>query len=66
VRIIQPAERHWTVFRKILANGQAVANLVTDAHLAAGATLSLVVAKLQAEVFSAANTGASIGLSFGH
>jgi hypothetical protein len=38
----------------------------TNAHLAAGAQLSLVVAKLQAEVFSAANTGASIGLSFGH
>jgi hypothetical protein len=38
----------------------------SNAHLAAGAQLSLVVAKLQAEVFSAANTGASIGLSFGH
>jgi hypothetical protein len=38
----------------------------SNAHLAAGATLSLVVAKLQAEVFSAATTGASIGLSFGH
>ena len=38
----------------------------SNAHLAAGAQLSLVIAKLQAEVFSAANTGASIGLSFGH
>jgi hypothetical protein len=38
----------------------------SNAHLAAGAQLSLVVAKLQAEVFSAATTGASIGLSFGH
>ena len=38
----------------------------SNAHLAAGAQFSLVIAKLQAEVFSAANTGASIGLSFGH
>jgi hypothetical protein len=38
----------------------------SNAHLAAGAQLSLVFAKLHAEVFSAANTGASIGLSFGH
>jgi len=34
-RIIRPTERHWTVFRQILTDGQAVANLVTDAHLAA-------------------------------
>jgi uncharacterized protein len=34
-RIIHPTERHWTVFRKMLVEGQAVANLVTDAHLAA-------------------------------
>ena len=34
-RIIHPTERHWTVFRKMLLEGQAVANLVTDAHLAA-------------------------------
>ena len=34
-RIVQPTERHWTVFRKMLTDGQAVANLVTDAHLAA-------------------------------
>jgi len=38
----------------------------SNAHLAAGATVSLFIAKLQAEVFSAANTGASIGLTFGH
>ena len=35
VRIVRPTERHWTVFRKMLLEGQAVANLVTDAHLAA-------------------------------
>ncbi|MBI2440545.1 MAG: type II toxin-antitoxin system VapC family toxin [Lentisphaerae bacterium] len=34
-RIVHPTERHWTVFRKMLLEGQAVANLVTDAHLAA-------------------------------
>ncbi len=34
-RIISPTERHWTVFQKMLREGQAVANLVTDAHLAA-------------------------------
>jgi uncharacterized protein len=35
VKIIQPTERHWTVFQQMLTDGQAVANLVTDAHLAA-------------------------------
>ncbi len=34
-RIITPTARHWTVFQKMLRDGQAVANLVTDAHLAA-------------------------------
>lgn len=34
-RIIRPTERHWTVFQQMLTEGQAVANLVTDAHLAA-------------------------------
>lgn len=34
-RIIRPTERHWTVFQDMLVSGQAVANLVTDAHLAA-------------------------------
>jgi len=34
-RIIQPTERHWIVFQKMLVTGQATANLVTDAHLAA-------------------------------
>lgn len=34
-RIIHPTDRHWIVFQKMLIEGQAVANLVTDAHLAA-------------------------------
>jgi len=34
-RLVQPTDRHWTVFQKLLREGQAVANLVTDAHLAA-------------------------------
>jgi toxin-antitoxin system PIN domain toxin len=35
VRIVVPTERHWIVFKKMLSVGQAMANLVTDAHLAA-------------------------------
>lgn len=35
VKIIQPTERHWAVFQQMLLDGQAAANLVTDAHLAA-------------------------------
>jgi len=35
VRMVHPTERHWTVFRKMLLEGQATANLITDAHLAA-------------------------------
>jgi uncharacterized protein len=34
-RVIRPTERHWIVFQQVLSDGQAVANLVTDAHLAA-------------------------------
>jgi uncharacterized protein len=34
-RIIHPTDRHWIIFQKMLIEGQAVANLVTDAHLAA-------------------------------
>lgn len=34
-RVIRPTEQHWTIFQMMLKNGQAVANLVTDAHLAA-------------------------------
>lgn len=35
VRVIQPTERHWVVYQETLNAGQATANLVTDAHLAA-------------------------------
>ncbi|MBW1753914.1 MAG: type II toxin-antitoxin system VapC family toxin [Deltaproteobacteria bacterium] len=34
-RVVRPTERHWTVFQQMLTDGQATANLVTDAHLAA-------------------------------
>jgi len=34
-RIIQPTEHHWETFQKMLRKGQATANLVSDAHLAA-------------------------------
>ena len=34
-RLVQPTGRHWQVFRQMLVAGQAVGNLVTDAHLAA-------------------------------
>ncbi len=34
-RIVTPTERHWEVFQQMLCEGQAVGNLVTDAHLAA-------------------------------
>jgi toxin-antitoxin system PIN domain toxin len=34
-RIITPTERHWVVYQQMLCDGKAVANLVTDAHLAA-------------------------------
>jgi uncharacterized protein len=34
-RLIQPTSKHWIVFQKMLSEGQAAANLVTDAHLAA-------------------------------
>jgi toxin-antitoxin system PIN domain toxin len=35
VRIIQPTEQHWTIFQQMLRVGNATANLVSDAHLAA-------------------------------
>jgi toxin-antitoxin system PIN domain toxin len=35
VRIIQPTEHHWTIFQQMLRAGNATANLVSDAHLAA-------------------------------
>lgn len=34
-RIVHATERHWVVFRQMLEGGQAAANLVPDAHLAA-------------------------------
>ena len=35
IRLIYPTERHWIVLQQLLIEGQALANLVTDAHLAA-------------------------------
>jgi len=35
VRIIQPTEQHWHIFQRMLQDGNATANLVSDAHLAA-------------------------------
>jgi toxin-antitoxin system PIN domain toxin len=35
VKIIQPTENHWTIFQQLLRAGNATANLVSDAHLAA-------------------------------
>ncbi len=35
VRLIYPTERHWTVLQSLLTEGQALGNLVSDAHLAA-------------------------------
>ena len=34
-RLIRPTEKHWDIFQDMLLGGQAVANLVSDAHLAA-------------------------------
>jgi toxin-antitoxin system PIN domain toxin len=34
-RVIQPTEQHWQIFQRMLRAGTAVANLVSDAHLAA-------------------------------
>jgi toxin-antitoxin system PIN domain toxin len=33
-RVIRPTEEHWPLFQEMLKGGQAVANLVPDAHLA--------------------------------
>jgi hypothetical protein len=35
IRLVEPTDRHWVVFEKMLIEGQAVGNLVTDAYLAA-------------------------------
>jgi toxin-antitoxin system PIN domain toxin len=34
-RLVQPTERHWPIFQKMLVQGKASANLVTDAYLSA-------------------------------
>jgi toxin-antitoxin system PIN domain toxin len=35
VRLISPTDQHWSIFQKMLRGGNAAANLVSDAHLAA-------------------------------
>ena len=35
VRMIQPTDQHWPLFQELLKSGNAVGNLVSDAHLAA-------------------------------
>ena len=35
VKVISPTENHWEIFKRMLSKGQASANLVPDAHLAA-------------------------------
>ena len=35
VVILNPGERHWTIFGSLLTDGQATGALVMDAHLAA-------------------------------
>jgi len=35
VRLVTPTAGHWELFRRLLEEGQATANLVSDAHIAA-------------------------------
>ncbi|MGA3007387.1 MAG: type II toxin-antitoxin system VapC family toxin [Opitutaceae bacterium] len=35
VRLISPTDQHWPIFKKMMHGGNATANLVSDAHLAA-------------------------------
>ena len=35
MRLLTPSDQHWTVFQQMLRAGNATANLVSDAHLAA-------------------------------
>jgi toxin-antitoxin system PIN domain toxin len=35
IRVLTPSEQHWAVFQRMLRAGNATANLVSDAHLAA-------------------------------
>lgn len=44
IGLVEPTERHWTILRRLIGEGQATGPLVMDAHLAAlaiehGATL---------------------------
>lgn len=34
-RLVYPTGRHWEILRELMLSSQAIANLVTDAHLAA-------------------------------
>ena len=35
VQLVQPTDSHWEIFQRVLLASQAVANLVSDAHVAA-------------------------------
>ena len=35
VRMVEPTDNHWEIFQRLLLEGRAAANLVSDAHLAA-------------------------------
>jgi len=35
VRMLHPGEHHWGIFQRLLRDGKATGNLVSDAHLAA-------------------------------
>ena len=35
IRVVQPTEQHWQIMQRMLHEGNATANLVSDAHLAA-------------------------------
>jgi toxin-antitoxin system PIN domain toxin len=35
VQVLQPGDQHWVIFQQMLRSGNAVGNLVSDAHLAA-------------------------------
>lgn len=35
IRLIHPSDQHWTIFQRMMRDGKAVGNLVSDAHLAA-------------------------------
>jgi toxin-antitoxin system PIN domain toxin len=35
VGIIHPTDEHWPIFQRVLRDGKAIGNLVSDAHLAA-------------------------------